>query len=90
MIFLDLILAVLLLAILVPIVRQRMIVAARMRLFHELEQQRGTRVIALIHRQESMFFLGFPVARYIDIQDSEEVLRAIQLTDAKVPIDIIL
>jgi len=90
MILLDLFLVVLLLAILIPIVRQRMIVAARLRLFHKLEQQRGTRVIALIHRQESMFFLGFPVARYIDIQDSEEVLRAIQLTDAKVPIDIIL
>jgi len=33
--------------------------------------------------------LGFPVARYIDIDDSEAVLRAIQLTDTDVPIDMI-
>jgi hypothetical protein len=32
-----------------------------------------------------MAFLGFPVARYIDIDDSEAVLRAIQLTDPDVP-----
>ena len=49
-----------------------------------------TRVIALIHRQESISILGIPVARYIDIQDSEQILRAIKLTDDKVPIDLIL
>jgi Serine dehydrogenase proteinase len=37
-----------------------------------------------------MSFLGFPIARYIDIEDSEAVLRAIQLTDPDVPIDLIL
>jgi ClpP class serine protease len=80
----------LIIAALVPVIRQKMIEATRLRLIHQLEEKRGTRVIALIHRQEAMAFLGFPIARYIDIQDSEEVLRAIKLTDAKVPIDIIL
>jgi ClpP class serine protease len=37
-----------------------------------------------------MSFLGFPVFRYIDINDSEEVLRAIHLTDPDVPLDIML
>ncbi len=37
-----------------------------------------------------MALLGFPVFRYIDIHDSEEVLRAIKLTDDEVPIDLIL
>jgi len=37
-----------------------------------------------------MNFLGFPVLRYIDINDSEEVLRAIHLTDPSVPLDIVL
>ena len=37
-----------------------------------------------------MSLLGFPVLRYIDVNDSEEVLRAIQLTDAGLPLDIIL
>jgi len=55
-----------------------------------LEEQRGSRVIGLIHRQETMSFLGFPIARFIDIQDSEDLLRAIQLTDKTVPIDLIL
>ena len=39
------------------------------------------RVIALIHRQETMSFLGFPHALHRR-EDSEEVLRAIRLTDA--------
>ncbi len=47
-------------------------------------------MIGLIHRQETMSFLGFPIARFIDIQDSEDLLRAIQLTDKTVPIDLIL
>jgi ClpP class serine protease len=37
-----------------------------------------------------MRFLGFPVARFIDINDSEEVLRAIQMTDDDVALDIVL
>jgi hypothetical protein len=34
-----------------------------------------------------MRFLGFPLTRYIDINDSEEVFRAIQMTDDEVPLD---
>ncbi|GIV64471.1 MAG: hypothetical protein KatS3mg045_1810 [Bellilinea sp.] len=75
---------------LVPLFRQKIIEADRLRLMRTIETKRGSRVIALIHRQESMSFLGFPVARYIDIQDSEQILRAIKLTDPKLPIDIIL
>src|SRR4030088_446761 len=37
-----------------------------------------------------MRLLGFPIARYIDINDSEDVLRAIQMTDADVPLDLVL
>lgn len=73
-----------------PIIRQRLLEAQRMRAFRRLEEMRGSRMIGLIHRQETMSILGFPVARYIDIQDSEDLLRAIQLTDPSVPIDIIL
>ncbi len=73
-----------------PIVRQKMLEAARVRLLRAIEQKRGSRVIALIHRQETLALLGFPIARYIDIHDSEEVLRAIKLTDPDVPIDMIL
>ena len=88
--FLNLLWIFLVLASLVPLIRKGMLNNARIRLLHRLEQQRGTRAIALIHRQESMSFLGFPMARYIDIQDSEDVLRAVKMTDPQVPIDIIL
>jgi ClpP class serine protease len=37
-----------------------------------------------------MALLGFPIFRYVDINDSEEVLRAVKLTDDEVPIDLIL
>lgn len=73
-----------------PAVRQRMLEAARLRLMRKLEQKRESRVIALIHRQETMALLGFPIFRYINIEDSEALLRAIKMTDDDIPIDLIL
>lgn len=90
MTFLDLFWIFFMISALQPVIRQRMLEAARMRALHRLEARRGTRAIALIHRQETLSLLGFPIARYIDINDSEEVLRAIKLTDPDVPIDLIL
>jgi ClpP class serine protease len=73
-----------------PALRKHMLEASRQRLIARIEQQRGSRVILLVHRQETMSFLGFPVFRYIDINDSEEVIRALHLTDPGVPLDLIL
>src|SRR6202022_290661 len=73
-----------------PVLRQRMLDAMRMRKIAQLERARNSRVVLLVHRQETMKFLGFPVARYIDVNDSEDVLRAIQMTDDDVPLDIVL
>jgi ClpP class serine protease len=73
-----------------PIVRQRMLEASRLRVLNRFERERKSRVIALVHRQETMSVLGFPLMRYIDVNDSEEVLRAIKLTDAECPIDLIV
>src|SRR6202171_6526818 len=73
-----------------PVIRQRMLDAMRMRKIAQLERERNSRVILLVHRQETMKLLGFPVMRYIDVNDSEEVLRAIQMTDDDVPLDIVL
>jgi ClpP class serine protease len=70
--------------------QQKMLEAMRVRKISQLERERKSRVILLVHRQETMRFLGFPIARYIDINDSEEVLRAIQMTDADVPLDLVL
>src|ERR1700704_4006673 len=73
-----------------PVLRQRMLDAMRTRKIAQLETQRNSRVILLVHRQETMRLLGFPLKRYIDINDSEEVLRAIQMTDEEIPLDIVL
>ena len=73
-----------------PMLRQRMLEAMRARKIAKLENAHHSRVILLVHRQETMRLLGVPIARYIDINDSEDVLRAIQMTDDDVPLDIIL
>src|SRR3981189_813430 len=73
-----------------PMLRQGMLEAMRARKIAQLEGQRHSRVILLVHRQETMRLLGFPIMRYIDINDSEDVLRAIQMTDDDVPLDLVL
>lgn len=66
------------------------LLANRQAIVHLLQRERGSRIITLIHRQESMSLLGFLTRRFIDIEDSEQVLRAIRGTPKNVPIDIIL
>jgi ClpP class serine protease len=87
---LDLFWIFFMLSALQPVLRQHMMDAMRTRKIAQLERSRNSRVILMVHRQETMRFLGFPVMRYMDINDSEEVLRAIRLTDADVPLDIVL
>jgi len=77
-------------AFLLPFIRQRQIEFSRMKLIRQLEKKRNSRVITLIHRREAVSFLGIPISRYIDIEDSEHVLRAIRLTPDNMPIDIVL
>ena len=73
-----------------PALKKHLLEASRQRLIGRIEQKRGSRVILLVHRQETMSFLGFPVFRYIDVDDAEAVIRAIHLTDPGVPLDLIL
>jgi len=77
-------------AALQPVFQRKMLESARLRLIRRIEQSRGSRLIAMIHRQETMSLLGFPFFKYIDVHDSEEVVRAIRLTDKNVPIDFVL
>ena len=63
---------------------------ARDNLLKSFEQDRKSRVVAMIHRQESVSFLGVPVSSSISIEDSEAVLRAIRFTPPDQPIDVIL
>lgn len=73
-----------------PLMAQHAQGLMRQRKIAEIERRRGSRVILLAHRQETMRLLGFPMMRYIDLNDSEEVLRAIHMTDPETPLDLIL
>src|SRR6202140_523343 len=73
-----------------PMLQQKMLEAMRLRKISQLDGERKSRGLLLVNRQETMRVLRFPVPRYIDINDSEEVLRAIQMTDAEVPLDLVL
>ena len=88
--FSDLLWIFIMLTSLQPVIKQRMLSASRTKAIAKIEKQQGSRVILLVHRQESMALLGFPVVKYISIQDSEQVLRALRLTDPKVPIQLVL
>ncbi len=73
-----------------PVIKKKLLDTARLKVIQKIESKRGSRVITMIHRQEAMAILGIPVFKYIDIEDSEEVLRAIRLTPKDMPIDIVL
>ena len=86
----DLIWVFFVFAMLQPMIRQRLLIMARQRKIAQIQAKRGSRVISLVHRQETMRLLGFPLVRYIDMDDSEEVIRAIRETDPATPIDVVL
>jgi ClpP class serine protease len=77
-------------AVLQPVLKQRMLESARQKLIASVEKKRGSRLILLVHRQETMSLLGFPVFKYINIEDSEDIIRAIHMTDRNLPIDLVL
>lgn len=88
--FFDLFWVFLVISSVQPFLQRRRIEAQRVNSIQTFERSRGSRVILLIHRQESVNLFGIPVSRFISIEDSEQVLRAIRLTPPNVPIDLIL
>ncbi len=73
-----------------PLIAARWLRATRTSKLAAIQRSRKSRVIAIIHRQEAMRFFGFPIARYIDMDDAEKVLSAIRTTPPEQPIDLIL
>ncbi len=88
--FFNLLILFFIISALQPAIKQHILRASRQKLISKIEKKNKSRVIAFIHRQETMSILGFPVMRYIDINDSEEIIRVIQMTDPDTPIDLIL
>ena len=79
-----------LLASLQPALSRQLLMTQRRRALSVISKERQATVITLIHRQEQMSLLGFPIVRYIDIDDAEGVLRAIHEAPPERPIEIVL
>jgi ClpP class serine protease len=88
--FFDLFWLLIILFSLWPLFQQKNLEWARLRLIREIEKKRKSRVITMIHRQERLAFMGFPLFRFITIEDSERILRAIRMTPEDMPIDLII
>jgi ClpP class serine protease len=88
--FFDLLWVFFIFSSLQPLWQRRRTESRRFNTLKDIERQRNSRVILLVHRQESISLLGIPLSRYITIEDSEQVLRAIRFTPPDVPIDLIL
>ncbi len=79
-----------LLLLILPMIKTQTLEWSRERLIRAIEEKRKSRVITMIHRQETRSLLGFFMMRFITIEDSEQVLRAIRMTPKDLPIDFIV
>jgi ClpP class serine protease len=73
-----------------PLVQKHLLATGRRRMLAQIARRRDATVITLIHRQETLSLLGFPLMRHIDIDDAESVLKAIRGTPPGKTIEIIL
>ncbi|MEZ5928891.1 MAG: hypothetical protein R3C55_10500 [Parvularculaceae bacterium] len=83
-------LLILLLLFVLPAITRQQRNAEIERRFSKIQKKRKSRIIAIVHRDEPMGFLGIPMLRYIDLNDAEDVLEAIRRTPANQPLDLIL
>ena len=86
----DLIWVLVFLLFIIPFVQQRWLSRSRKKCIREIEGLRSSRVIVLVHRQEFLSVFGLPFFKYINIEDAEQILRAIRKTDSQTPIDLII
>ncbi len=73
-----------------PYIKSHSLEGARWKLIRKLEQNNNSRVITLIHRQETKSLFGLFSMKFLDIEDSEAILRAIRMTPDNMPIDMII
>ena len=76
--------------ILMPILARQQRHGDLVRAFSKLQKKRQSQIITLVHRIESMGFLGIPRFGYIDLNDAEEVIAAIRATPDDKPLEIMM
>lgn len=73
-----------------PIIAERLRAMQRANAIRAIERSEGSRVITMIHRQERRSLLGFPVSRFINLEDAQTIIAAIKETPKDRPIDFIV
>jgi ClpP class serine protease len=73
-----------------PIVAERIRAMQRANAIRAIERSQGSRVITMIHRQERRNLLGFPVSRFINLEDAQTLIAAIKETPPDRPIDFVV
>src|SRR2546430_9501245 len=73
-----------------PALQKQWMAAARRRMLASISSKRNATGITLIHRQETISLLGFPIMRHIDIGDSQSGLPAIHSPPPGRPLEILL
>ena len=73
-----------------PLFAKKLLQSARINQLNQIEKERNSRVVTLIHRQESMSLMGFPMVQFINMEDSEKILNFIETTDPETDIDLVL
>ncbi|MEO0195007.1 MAG: ATP-dependent Clp protease proteolytic subunit [candidate division WOR-3 bacterium] len=77
-------------SLIMPRIQYDIIRNKRLEVIRRLQTRRKSRVLLLVHRQEQFLFFGIPIMRFINIEDSEEILREIRNTPKDMPIDLII
>ncbi len=77
-------------SLIMPRIQYDIIRNKRLEVIRRLQTKRKSRVLLLVHRQEQFQFFGIPIMRFINIEDSEEILREIRNTPKDMPIDLII
>ncbi|MCX7738721.1 MAG: ATP-dependent Clp protease proteolytic subunit [Hydrogenothermaceae bacterium] len=88
--FIQLFWLLFILLLIVPIVQSQILNYGREKLLRKIELKNNSKVITMIHRQETRSLFGFFMMRMITIEDSEAVLRAIRMTPRDKQIDFIV
>ena len=81
---------ILLLFFIFPVLEKKYLELLRMKKIKELEHIFNAKVITMIHRMETLTFLGIPVAKFITVEDAESIIRAIRSVPENTPIVLIL
>ena len=73
-----------------PLFTGRWYATRRAQAIRAIERSHGSRVITMIHRQETRRLFGLVMPRQIDLEDAQTIIAAIKDTPEDMPIDFVL